>query len=262
MGVPFASTKQLSVHPVVLAAAVVVASAAVEAVVPVVAAADVAADVAVDAAVDAADAAADVIATSGESLSNMRMSPGSSTWGFLLAWTSIFDDNALTTAVQAKPRQRASGGWFVFSPSARWQTRRLLLLARRGPGAPPREIRRFPPLRSRILVLHTRKWRQLADAPTLATCPAGPRSPTARNPALSTPEISHPSFTYAQVAELADAPDLGSGGVTRGGSSPSLRTTGKNSSKEVKGRSLAGAALLLVRRYSDVTFRLKTYPLL
>ena len=29
----------------------------------------------------------------------------------------------------------------------------------------------------------------------------------------------------AKVAELADAPDLGSGGETRGGSSPPFRTT-------------------------------------
>src|SRR5271157_1811852 len=32
------------------------------------------------------------------------------------------------------------------------------------------------------------------------------------------------SSTYAKVAELADAPDLGSGGATRGGSSPPFRT--------------------------------------
>src|SRR5579859_4212840 len=31
--------------------------------------------------------------------------------------------------------------------------------------------------------------------------------------------------SYANVAELADAPDLGSGGATRGGSSPSIRTS-------------------------------------
>jgi hypothetical protein len=33
-----------------------------------------------------------------------------------------------------------------------------------------------------------------------------------------------PSFPDAKVAELADAPDLGSGGETRGGSSPPFRT--------------------------------------
>src|SRR5208337_5386045 len=32
------------------------------------------------------------------------------------------------------------------------------------------------------------------------------------------------SSTHAKVAELADAPDLGSGGATRGGSSPPFRT--------------------------------------
>ena len=33
-------------------------------------------------------------------------------------------------------------------------------------------------------------------------------------------------FTYfADMAKLADAPDLGSGGATCGGSSPSIRTT-------------------------------------
>lgn len=32
-------------------------------------------------------------------------------------------------------------------------------------------------------------------------------------------------IAYADVAELVDAPDLGSGGVTRGGSSPFIRTT-------------------------------------
>ncbi len=31
-------------------------------------------------------------------------------------------------------------------------------------------------------------------------------------------------YTDAKVAELADAPDLGSGGATRGGSSPPFRT--------------------------------------
>ena len=32
-------------------------------------------------------------------------------------------------------------------------------------------------------------------------------------------------FIDAKVAELADAPDLGSGGATRGGSSPPFRTS-------------------------------------
>ena len=34
-------------------------------------------------------------------------------------------------------------------------------------------------------------------------------------------------MTYAGVAELADAPGLGPGGETRGGSSPFARTTRK-----------------------------------
>jgi hypothetical protein len=34
---------------------------------------------------------------------------------------------------------------------------------------------------------------------------------------------------YAGVAELADAPDLGSGAARRGGSSPSTRTCGSSS---------------------------------
>ena len=41
------------------------------------------------------------------------------------------------------------------------------------------------------------------------------------------------SFTYAQVAELADAPDLGSGTLRCGGSSPSLRTTHRQAAAEM-----------------------------
>lgn len=67
-----------------------------------------------------------------------------------------------------------------------------------------------------------------------------PRGPGAHRGKTGAPSASvFPTvFTYAQVAELADAPDLGSGGVTRGGSSPSLRTKSKNTSKEAKGRDL------------------------
>jgi hypothetical protein len=36
--------------------------------------------------------------------------------------------------------------------------------------------------------------------------------------------VSYRWSTHAKVAELADAPDLGSGGVTHGGSSPPFRT--------------------------------------
>src|SRR5579884_342246 len=37
--------------------------------------------------------------------------------------------------------------------------------------------------------------------------------------------VKPPAPTRAKVAELADAPDLGSGGETHGGSSPPFRTT-------------------------------------
>ena len=49
--------------------------------------------------------------------------------------------------------------------------------------------------------------------------------------ALCVKTLSHPAYSFvkctysAGVAELVDAPDLGSGAVRRGGSSPSTRTT-------------------------------------
>ena len=48
----------------------------------------------------------------------------------------------------------------------------------------------------------------------------GPAPPCRRRPLRYTPPLAR-----AGVVELADTPDLGSGGASRGGSSPSARTT-------------------------------------
>ena len=45
--------------------------------------------------------------------------------------------------------------------------------------------------------------------------------------------IFHKNMHHADMAELADAPDLGSGGNTRAGSSPVIRTYNSRSSKGV-----------------------------
>ena len=47
----------------------------------------------------------------------------------------------------------------------------------------------------------------------------------AQEPAITLLAIHLYNQIDAKVAELADAPDLGSGGATRGGSSPPFRTT-------------------------------------
>ena len=63
--------------------------------------------------------------------------------------------------------------------------------------------------------------------------------------------------SFAKVAELADAPDLGSGGETRGGSSPPFRT--KNSGSEIwqSGRNfrsgIAVSTCALLSRYDQQT---------
>jgi hypothetical protein len=46
----------------------------------------------------------------------------------------------------------------------------------------------------------------------------------ARHCSATLSDLQSASYTHAKVAKLADAPDLGSGGAIRGGSSPPFRT--------------------------------------